>query len=78
MAINKGQFFTNNDVFIDYPFEEVMYRWNHTEQKIYVRFYGEEEKPDPISHDNRLLNDPILSGDEISREKYEQRWKSNE
>jgi len=71
MAINKGQFFAMNDVFIDYAFEEVMYRWDHTTQKIYVRFYGEDESPEPISHDNRLFNDAILSGDAISREQYE-------
>ncbi len=71
MAINKGQLFANSDVYINYQFEEVMYRWDHIEQKVYVRFYGEAENPNPVSHDNRLFNGALLSGDQISREQYE-------
>jgi len=72
MPINKGEIFAKRDVYIDYPFEEVMFRWDYIEQKVYVRFYGSAEKSDPIPHDNRLYNDALLCGGEISREKYEQ------
>lgn len=71
MGINKGEAFASRDIFIDYSFEEVMYRWDHVAEKIYVRFYGKDEKQEPIPHDNRLFNDAILYGDEISREQYE-------
>ncbi|MDO6454573.1 hypothetical protein Q8W30_09650 [Neptunomonas phycophila] len=70
MAINKGKLFTEKDVYIDYSFEEVMYRWDQEAEKIYVKFYGEREKADPIPHDNRLFNDALLSGQEISKEQY--------
>lgn len=71
MPINKGQLFAENDVFIDYAFEKVMYRWDHIERKAYVRFYGENEKGEPVPHDHRLFNEAILSGDQIDRETYE-------
>ncbi|WP_083941248.1 hypothetical protein [Pseudoduganella violaceinigra] len=71
MGINKGQVFAENDVFIDYSFEKVMYRWDHVAKKVYVRFYGEDERLEPVPHDNRLYNEAILSGDQIDRENYE-------
>ncbi|AHI32850.1 MULTISPECIES: hypothetical protein [Marinobacter] len=70
MAINKGKLFSEKDVYIDYSFEEVMYRWDHKAEKIHVKFYGEDEKPDPIPHDNRLFNEALLSGKEITYEEY--------
>lgn len=70
MAINKGELFSKKDVYIDYPFEEVMYRWDHLEEKIYVKFYGKKEKEEPIPHHNRLFNDALLSGHEITRAEY--------
>jgi len=66
MAINKGELFTHNDVYIDYSFEEVMFRWDHKTKKIYVKFYGEDEKVESVSHDNRLFNDSLLYGNEIT------------
>jgi hypothetical protein len=71
MGINKGKIFADRDVYINYPFEEVMFRWNHVEQKVYVRFYGNAEYRNPIPQDNRLYNDALLYGSEISREQYE-------
>ena len=47
-----------------------MYRWDHKAEKIHVKFYGEDEKPDPIPHDNRLFNEALLSGKEITYEEY--------
>ena len=70
MAINKGELFSKKDMYIDYSFEEVMYRWGHEEEKIYVKFYGEEEKSETIDHGNRLFNDALLSGLEITRDEY--------
>jgi hypothetical protein len=71
MAIDKGRIFSDRDVYIDYPFEEVMFHWDHVEQKVYVRFHGKAENRDPVPHDNRLFNDALLSGSEISPEQYE-------
>ncbi len=38
MSINKGGLFVQQDVYIDYPFEGVMYRWDHKAKKTYETF----------------------------------------
>jgi hypothetical protein len=70
MPIEKGERFAKGDLFIDYPFEDVMYRWDHLQKSIFVKFYGEPESPHAVPHDNRLFTDALLYGDEISREDY--------
>ena len=59
------------DVYIDYPFEEVMFRRMKKDGSIYRKFYGEDEFAKSIPHDNRLYNDALLSGDEITQKEYE-------
>jgi hypothetical protein len=71
MKEGKGELFARDDIYIDYPFEEVMFRWDHGAKKVYRRFYGEEECPDSVAHDNRLFNDAIQFGDQITRKQYE-------
>lgn len=70
MGLSKGERFDREDVFIDYDFENVMFRWDHLTHKIYRKFYSGVENPQPISHENRLFNDAFLYGDEITREEY--------
>lgn len=43
---------------------------NHLERKIYKKFYGESEGNELVPHDNRLFNDALLYGDEITLEEY--------
>nr|EUJ16448.1 hypothetical protein RSP673_00085 [Ralstonia solanacearum P673] len=69
MGVNKGERFSREDIYIDYPFEEVMFRWDHVEKKAYRKFYGERESG-PVPHDNNLYNEALRSGDEITREAY--------
>ena len=38
---------------------------------IYVRFSGTAECPEPVAYHNRLFNDALRFGREISREEYE-------
>ncbi|KAB8192944.1 hypothetical protein FKV24_006895 [Lysobacter maris] len=71
MAPGKGEHFATRDIYIDYDFEEVTYRWDHRLRRIYVRFYGEIESPGAVPHDNRLFNDALRFGREITREDYE-------
>ncbi len=71
MGVGKGPWFDERDVFVDYPFEDVMFRWDHVAEKVYKRFYGEPENPEPVRPDNRLFNDALRFGDEITREQYE-------
>ena len=71
MGINKGEEFSKRDIYIDYAFEEVMFRWDHIKREIYIKFYNKDESTKPIPHDNRLFNDALRFGDEISKEDYE-------
>lgn len=71
MAIKTGEYLNENDVYIDYPFEGVMFRCIKKGGPIYRKFYGETESPHPIPDENRLFNDALLSGDEITQEEYE-------
>ncbi len=49
MAIEKGEAFARRDIYIDYDFEDVTYRWDHRQGTIHVRFYGEAESPSRLS-----------------------------
>ena len=62
--------FRQGDVFIDYDFEEVMFRYDHRTQRFFRRFYG-ESKEDEVPHDNRLLNDAMQFGDETDANTYQ-------
>lgn len=48
-----------------------MFRRMKQDGVIFRKFYGESESPELISDDNRLFNDALLSGDEITKEEYE-------
>jgi len=70
MAIKTGNYLNSKDIYIDYPFEDVMFRRNHVVGTIYREFYGKEESLSPVPHNNPLYNEALLSGTEISREMY--------
>lgn len=70
MAPNKGEEFSRRDIFLDYPFEEVMFRWDHRTEEIHKKFYGKQESLEVVHYSNRLFNEAILSGHEITREQY--------
>jgi uncharacterized protein len=69
MGISKGERFGREDIYVDYPFEEVMFRWDHTSRKVYRRFYDKAESG-PVPHDNGLYNQALQFGDEIQRDVY--------
>jgi hypothetical protein len=71
MATPKGERFANEDIFVDYPYEEVTYRWDHHSKQVYVCFYGDEESIQPVPHDNRLFNEALRFGEEITRLDYD-------
>ncbi len=70
MPIDKGEKFKHQNIYIDYDFEQVMFRWDHLERNIYRKFYGESEGNKFVPHDNRLFNDALLYGDEITLNEY--------
>jgi hypothetical protein len=57
------------DVYIDDPFEDVMFRYERSSQRFFRKFHGERAE-DEVGHDNHLLNDAIRSGTEIDAETY--------
>lgn len=71
MAIETSEYLDAKDLYIDYPFEEVMFRVVKESGAIYRKFYGEEESLEVISHNNKLFNDALLSGDKITQAEYE-------
>ena len=70
MPIKTGEYLNTKDVYIDYPFEEVMFRRTHKDGLIYRKFYGEEESLQTIPYSNKLYTDALLSGNEITKEEY--------
>ncbi len=58
--------FLKCDVYLDYPFEDVKFRWEKQTQKVYRRFYGEPEMQ--ISHTSNLYHNAISAGKQITRE----------
>ncbi len=70
MGITKGKLFDERDIYVDYPLEQVMFRWDHTKKVIYRKFYTESEFSEVISFSNRLFNDALRFGTEITADDY--------
>jgi hypothetical protein len=70
MGVSKGERFAKEDIFVDYDFEQVMFRWDHLKKLNYRKFYGRTEHLEPVPQANRLLNDAFLFGDEITKDEY--------
>lgn len=56
-------------VYVDYNYEEVMFRWDHMRETQYRKFYGEDFEIE-VPFNNRLYCDALLFGNEISAEEY--------
>ncbi len=76
MSLNKGPAFRERDIYIDYDFEDVKFRWDHQKEKFYRKFYDELEE-EIVSHDNKLLNDAILSGRKLPKRNMKKAKSSN-
>ncbi|WP_444921821.1 hypothetical protein ACJJID_05475 [Microbulbifer sp. CnH-101-G] len=70
MSIKTGEYLNLKNIYIDYSFESVMFRRDKKTKNIYRKFYGKKEHPAPIPHTNRLFNDALLYGQEITKEEY--------
>ena len=70
MPISTEELLQNVDIFIDYEFEEVMFRREYKSGNIYRKFYSEGEHTDPIPFDNRLYTDALRFGVKISEDEY--------
>lgn len=60
--------FLKGDVYIDYPFEDVKFRYEKQSERVFCRFYGEAEYEVPCSSD--LYHHAISTGKQITREEY--------
>jgi hypothetical protein len=67
-VITTEEFRQNKPVFIDYPFEEMAFRWDNRTGKAYQKLYGRPEQPIPTSAD--IFREGILSGTLISENQY--------
>lgn len=61
--------FSQGDVYIDYAFEDVMFRYENSTRLFYRKFDGETEERE-VPFDNRLLNDAERFGDECDAATY--------
>jgi hypothetical protein len=68
MGIENSKF-NEGDVYVDYDFEEVMFRYEFSTKRWFRKFYGKKTEMD-VPFDNNLLNQSILYGDEITAEIY--------
>jgi hypothetical protein len=59
----------DGDFYVDYDFEEVMYRFDAATGKRYGKFYGNQEHD--VHPECGLYWDAIRFGDEITKEEYE-------
>ena len=62
--------FRQGDVFIDYDFEEVMFRYDFGTKRFFAKLYGKLQEAE-VPHDNRLLNEAIRFGDETDAKTYQ-------
>ncbi len=58
----------NRPVYINYPFEDVAFRWQ-SDGTVYRKFYGQEEVR--IPSDSNLFHEAISGGEEITAEEYD-------
>ncbi len=69
MGIAKSDL-DESDVFIEYPSEDVFFRYDAASGKFFRKFADESEEAE-VPHDNDLLNDAMRFGETITRADYE-------
>lgn len=60
--------FQVGDVYLDFPYEDVKFRFEKATGKVFGRFYGQTEAE--IPPDSRLYHEAISAGRQITREEY--------
>ena len=59
-----------HDVYLDYPFEDVMFRWEYQTGKVFRKFYGQAEVE--IDHTSNLFHEAMSAGQQITAKQYTQ------
>lgn len=65
----RHEAFQEGDVYIDYPLEEVMFRFEKETGAVFRKFYGEDTEAQ-IPHTNKLFADARIYGEETDRDSY--------
>ena len=60
--------FQKGDVYLDYPFEEMKFRFDKAQNKVFCRLYSKPEVE--IKQSDSHFNEAISSGKVISRDHY--------
>lgn len=71
MPIKTGEYLDTKDIYIDYPYEGVMFKRTCADGKINKKFYGKEESKSFVNFDNNLYTEALLTGVEITKEIYD-------
>ncbi len=75
MAIPLEAFREGRDVYIDYPFEDAMFRYEYQTHRVFRKFYGEPEVE--IDRTSNLFHEAISAGQQITTEQYAQGKSAN-
>ena len=68
--MNTSAFRTGDPVYIDFPFEDVMFRYEGG--KVYRKFYGETQETE-VPQPSELFCQAVLSGKQVSQGDYERK-----
>lgn len=73
MRFIKGDLIWNTEnLYIEYEYEEVMFRWDHSLRKVYCKFYGETNADEwEVPYTQDLFTQATLFGNEITKEAYD-------
>ncbi len=69
-TIQLDVFQQGQDVFIDYPYEDAMFRYEHRTGRVFRKFYGQPEVE--IDRSSTLFHEAISGGQQITARRYEQ------
>jgi hypothetical protein len=64
MAVDHAAFAVG-DVYIDFPYEEVFFRFEKATGKVFRKFYGESGEIE-IPRDNKLYSEGRIAGSQVS------------
>lgn len=69
MGVRAEEFQKNRDIYIDYDFEEIMFRFDSKANRFFSKMYRSDIEYE-VPFNDTLLKDAIASGDEIDSETY--------
>jgi len=68
MAVPLEVFREGHDVYIDYPFEDAMFRYEYQTGRVFRKFYGEAEVE--AGYTSNLFREAMSAGQQITAEQY--------